>query len=155
MNCVKFAVSLLMLSAPVWSASVSGYIGTFTSHGSATNGSVGIYSFHWSSARGCLVQLAEGSVLPPGSSGRPSAAELALSADGRFIYASTRAQSNSNAAFHLDREGNPTVIGSIASGGTTPRFIIIDPASGALTPKAGEAEITAPVDIVFLRNIQL
>jgi 6-phosphogluconolactonase len=128
----------------------------------------------WDATRGSLVQLAESSALPPGASGPPSGAELALSADGRFIYASTRAQSNSIAAFRLAREGNPTSIGSIASGGMTPRFIVIDPSgrfllaanqdssnittfridptSGALTPQAGTAEVAAPVDIVFLRN---
>jgi 6-phosphogluconolactonase len=66
-------------------------------------------------------------------------------------------------------------IGNIASGGTTPRFIVIDPsgrfllaanqdsndiaifridpASGALTPQARDAAALAPANIVFLRNV--
>jgi 6-phosphogluconolactonase len=134
-----------------------------------------LITLSWDATRGSLVQLAESSVLPAGSLGPPSGAELALSANGRFIYASNRAQSNSIAAFRLGPDGNPTPIGSIPSGGTTPRFIIIapsgrfllaanqgsndiatfriDPASGALTPTANEAHVAAPVDIVFLRNI--
>jgi 6-phosphogluconolactonase len=134
-----------------------------------------LITLSWDATRGSLVQLAESSALPPESSGPPSGAELALSADGRFIYASSRAQSNSITAFRLGSDGNPTPIGSVASGGTTPRFIIIDPtgrfllaanqdsddiatfridpASGELTPEAGEAQVSAPVDIVFPPNI--
>jgi 6-phosphogluconolactonase len=133
-----------------------------------------LITLSWDAARGSLVQLAESSVRPPAASGPPSGAELALSADGRFIYASNRAQNNSIAAFRLGPDGNPTPMGSIASGGTTPRFITIDPsgafllaanqdsndivtfridpASGTLTREAGEAAVPAPVDIVFLHN---
>lgn len=134
-----------------------------------------LITLSWDATRGSLMQLAESSVLAPGSSGPPSGAELALSADGRFLYASSRAQSNSIATFRLDRAGYPIPMGSIASGGMTPRFITIDPsgrfvlaanqdsnniatfridpAAGTLTPNAAEAGIPAPVDIVFLRNI--
>jgi len=133
-----------------------------------------LITLSWDAMRGSLMQLAESSVQPPDASWPPSGAELALSADGRFIYASNRAQSNSIAAFRLDRQGTPTPIGSIASGGTTPRFIVIDPsgrfllaanqdsndiaifridpASGALTPQARDAAALAPANIVFLRN---
>jgi 6-phosphogluconolactonase len=125
----------------------------------------------WDGARGSLVQLAETSALPPGYAGPPSGAELALSVDGRFLYASNRAQSNSIAAFRIGFDGLPTLIGSVESGGRTPRFIVIDPSgrfvlaanqdsndiaafridpvSGALTRQPGESSLPAPVDIVF------
>jgi 6-phosphogluconolactonase len=134
-----------------------------------------LFTLRWDAAHGSLTQLAETSVLPPGYAGQPSGAELALSADGRFLYASDRAQSNSIAAFRLAPDGIPTPIGSVASGGKTPRFIVIDPsgrfllsahqdsndivvfridpASGALRRQSGLAEIPAPVDIVFARPI--
>jgi 6-phosphogluconolactonase len=130
-----------------------------------------LITLRWDAALGSLTRLAEISVLPADYTGPPSAAELALSADGRFLYASNRAQSNSIAAFRLDRHGIPTSIGTLASGGTTPRFIVIDPsgrfllaanqdsngiaafridpASGALHLQGDATEIPAPVDIVF------
>jgi hypothetical protein len=54
---MRLAASLLMLTTPVWGASVSGYIGTYTSHGGVSNGSVGIYSFHWNAATGSLSDI--------------------------------------------------------------------------------------------------
>jgi len=78
-----------------------------------------------------------------GSSGRPSAAELALSATVDLFMPPRGAEQlecrlspRPRGQSHRDRQHRLR--------GTTPRFIIIDPASGALTPKAGEAEITAP-----------
>jgi 6-phosphogluconolactonase len=134
-----------------------------------------LITLSWDVMRGSLMQLAESSLQPPDAAWPPSGAELALSADGRLIYASNRAQSNSITAFRIDREGIPTPIGSIASGGTTPRFITVDPsgrfllaanqdsndiatfrldpASGAITAEAGKAKVPAPVDIVFLRSV--
>jgi 6-phosphogluconolactonase len=125
----------------------------------------------WDSARGSLREMAETSALPPGYAGQPSGAELALSTDGRFLYASNRAQSNSITAFRISPDALPTVIGSVGSGGQTPRFIVIDPSgrfvlaanqdsndiaafridpvSGALTRKYGASSLPAPVDIVF------
>jgi 6-phosphogluconolactonase len=125
----------------------------------------------WDAARGSLIQLAETSALPPGYAGQPSGAELALSRDGRFLYASNRAQSNTITAFRIGPDGLPAVIGSIESGGQTPRFIVIDPSdrfvlaanqdsnniavfridpvSGALNRQPGQSSLPAPVDIVF------
>jgi 6-phosphogluconolactonase len=130
-----------------------------------------LITLSWDAAHGSLIQLAETSVLPSGYTGPPSGAELALSPDGRFLYASNRANSNSITAFRLAADGIPASIGSIASGGTTPRFIVIEPsghfllaanqdsnsivafridqASGALRRQTGGIEIPAPVDIVF------
>jgi 6-phosphogluconolactonase len=125
----------------------------------------------WDGARGSLSRLAETSALPPGYAGPPSGAELALSRDGRFLYASNRAQSNTITAFRIGSDGLPAVIGNVESGGQTPRFIVIDPSdrfvlaanqdsnniavfridavSGALTRERGQSSLPAPVDIVF------
>lgn len=134
-----------------------------------------LITLRWDAALGLLRQLAESSVLPADYTGVPSGAELALSPDGRYLYASNRAQSNSIAAFRLDRHGIPALISTIASGGTTPRFIAIDPSgryllaanqdsnniaafridpiTGLLRPQAGVTGIPAPVDIVFLHSL--
>ena len=130
-----------------------------------------LITLRWDAALGSLTPLDEISVLPADYTGPPSGAELALSFNGQFLYASNRAQSNSIAAFRLGRDGIPTLIGTFASGGTTPRFIVIDPsgrfllaanqdsndiaafridpASGALRRQAYATAIPAPVDIVF------
>ena len=62
-----------------------------------------LITLRWNEADGTLVQLAETSVLPPGYTGMARSAELALSPDGRFLYASNRTPSNSIAAFRLQR----------------------------------------------------
>jgi 6-phosphogluconolactonase len=130
-----------------------------------------LVTLRWDAARGSLSVLAESSVLPADYSGAPSGAELVLSPDGRYLYASNRAQSNSIAAFRLGRDGIPALIGTFASGGATPRFIVVDPSgrfllaanqdsnaiaafridptSGILRRKLNVTEIPAPVNIVF------
>jgi 6-phosphogluconolactonase len=129
-----------------------------------------LITFNWDASRGKLSRLAETSTLPPNSPGAPSAAELVLSRNGKWLYVSNRGQSNSIQTFRID-DGLPTAIGSVASGGKTPRFITIDPsgrfllaanqdsdnivvfsidpASGALTRKRGEISVPSPVDVVF------
>ena len=133
-----------------------------------------LMTLRWDAARGSLSPLAESSVLPADYAGPPSGAELALSPDGRYLYASNRAQSNSIAEFRLGHDGIPALIGTIASGGTTPRFIVIDPSgrfllaanqdsngiaafridptSGVLRRQVGLVEVPAPVDIVFSQS---
>jgi 6-phosphogluconolactonase len=132
-----------------------------------------LITFNWDASSGTLSRLAETTTLPPNSQGAPSAAELALSRNGKWLYASNRGQSNSIQSFRIEA-GVPTSIGSVASGGKTPRFITIDPsgrfllaanqdsdnivvfsidpASGALTRKRGEISVPAPVDVVFTLN---
>jgi 6-phosphogluconolactonase len=129
-----------------------------------------LITFNWDASSGTLSRLAETTTLPPDSQGMPSAAELVLSRNGKWLYASNRGQSNSIQEFRIEN-GVPTAVGSIASGGKTPRFITIDPtgkfllaanqdsdnivvfaidpASGALTRKRGEISVPAPADVVF------
>jgi 6-phosphogluconolactonase len=129
-----------------------------------------LITFNWDASNGTLSRLAETTTLPSNSQGAPSAAELALSRNGKWLYASNRGQSNSIQEFRIEN-GVPTAIGNIASGGKTPRFITIDPtgrfllaanqdsdnivvfsvdpSSGALTRKRGEISVPAPVDVVF------
>jgi 6-phosphogluconolactonase len=130
-----------------------------------------LITLKWDASSGTLSRLAETTTLPANSQGAPSAAELALSRNGKWLYASNRGQNNSIQAFRIE-DGVPTAIGSVPSGGKTPRFITIDPSgrfllaanqdsdnivafsidptSGALTRKRGEIALAAPVDIVFV-----
>lgn len=128
-----------------------------------------LITFRWDAPSGTLTRLAETAAAPSGYTGSQSGAELALTPDGRWLYVSNRAESNSIVGFGFDA-GLPVAIGSFASGGRTPRFIGIDPAgrfllaanqdsdnlvvfridaaTGRLTPH-GDVPVTAPVDLVF------
>ncbi|RCS22091.1 lactonase family protein [Phyllobacterium salinisoli] len=53
--------------------------------------------------------------------GNSRAAEIAVSNDGRFVYASNRG-SDTIAVFEVDAEGKLTPVASTATGGRTPRF---------------------------------
>lgn len=66
--------------------------------------------------------------LPESFTGNSRAAELAMTADGRFLYASNRGH-DSVAAFAVDAgSGRLRALGWVPSGGRTPRFIGLDPA---------------------------
>ena len=75
---------------------------------------------------GTLGHIQHESLLPPGFSGVPSAAEIDITPDGRLLYASERA-SSTLCAFAIDREtGRLTKIGHYETG-TKPRAFAIDP----------------------------
>lgn len=86
-----------------------------------------IYVFPYDAATGTLqeeVQIA--SSLPAGFAGKPWAADLHLTPDGRFLYTSERT-SSTLAAFRVDRErGTLTPLGSVPTA-TQPRAFAIDP----------------------------
>lgn len=81
---------------------------------------------------GALEPLQIVPALPDSFTGNSRAAELAMTADGRFLYASNRGH-DSVAAFVADAAtGRLSVIGWVPSGGRTPRFIGLDPADRSL-----------------------
>lgn len=85
---------------------------------------------------GTLTAIASASVLPAGFAGKPWAADIHLSPDGRFLYASERT-SSTLAAFRVDSEsGGLALIGHYATE-TQPRGFQIDPAGRHLIA-AGE-----------------
>jgi 6-phosphogluconolactonase len=59
---------------------------------------------------------------PTGNTG----AELCLSPDGKYLYASNRGH-NSIALFRLEKNGEPVMKGDFPGGGKTPRFFTLDP----------------------------
>jgi len=117
-----------------------------------------LFVYDWDAERGTLKEVQRTSVLPPGfSGGEPWAADLHLTPDGKFLYASER-RSSTLAAFKVDAttgrvellrhtptEKTPRGFAIDASG----RYLIaagqdshgvtlyaIDPATGALDPRA-------------------
>jgi 6-phosphogluconolactonase len=114
------------------------------------------------------------STLPPSSLVANDACAIALTPDGRFLYATNRGH-DSIAIFAIDpASGQLTAKGHVASGGRTPRCLTIDPdgrfalaanqngdniavfridqTSGALTLAAPPVAVGTPMCIAFLRT---
>jgi 6-phosphogluconolactonase len=112
---------------------------------------------------GALSPIQTISTLPTGFAGRSSTAEIAVSADGRFVYGSNRG-GDSLAVFRVDTAtGRLTETGHVPVGGKTPRHFAIVPGGGwilvghqgsgtigalRLDPSSGLPELVAtPVEI--------
>ncbi|HET7794553.1 MAG TPA: beta-propeller fold lactonase family protein [Rhizobacter sp.] len=92
--------------------------------------------FAWDASRGALRPLQRTTVLPAGFSGKPWAADLHLSPDGRFLYASERT-SSTLAWFRVDPiSGVLQPAGHVATE-KTPRGFAID-ATGRFLIAAGQ-----------------
>lgn len=86
----------------------------------------------WDGAWGTLTPLQQVSTLPETFFGASTAAELAVSVCGRFIYVSNRGQ-NGIACFGYDSEAQRiTPLHWTESGGQDPRFITLSPAGTEL-----------------------
>lgn len=125
----------------------------------------------WDAARGTLKPIQTLSSLPPGFTGNSTAAEIAVAADGRFVYCSNRGH-DSIAVYRVNSQsGTLTSVGWTPSQGKTPRFIGLDPsgrflysaheqgdtvgafrvnaATGALTAAGEPVRNLSPVTIAF------
>jgi 6-phosphogluconolactonase len=86
-----------------------------------------IQTLAWDPRTATLTQLQDQSIDTAGFTGTPSAAELALSADGRFVYVSNRGQ-NSLLAYSADpRTGLLTLVQRTDCGGDNPWSISVHP----------------------------
>ncbi len=86
-----------------------------------------IYAFAYDAARGQLSEIQAISALPPDFAGKPWAADLHVTPDGRYLYGSERT-SSTLAAFRIDpASGRLSAIGSYATE-KQPRGFRIDPA---------------------------
>jgi len=83
-----------------------------------------VYVFDYDAATGQLEEKQRISALPPDFQGKPAAADLHLTPDGTFLYASER-RSSTLAGFKIDPVGTLTSIGSIPTE-TQPRGFGID-----------------------------
>ena len=86
-----------------------------------------IACYRFDPASGALAPFQVISALPDSFTGNSRVSEIAISADGRFVYASNRGY-DSVAVFAQDSEtGRLRAVACPLSGGKTPRFFAIDP----------------------------
>jgi 6-phosphogluconolactonase len=133
-----------------------------------------VTAFRYNASAGSLAQTQTISMLPADYKGLKSGAEIAVHANGKFLYASNR-EHNSIAIFGIDpASGALTAAGRVPTQGKTPRNFAIDPTgafllaanqdsgsvvvfridqgTGALTPTGDTLNVDSPVCIVFARG---
>ncbi|QJD95353.1 lactonase family protein [Mucilaginibacter robiniae] len=73
------------------------------------------------------------SIVPDGYTGQVGAADIHVSPDGRFLYATNRGDANEIIVYSINQEdGQLSVIQHIAAQGATPRNFVIDPTGNFL-----------------------
>lgn len=120
---------------------------------------------------GTLRRIQETSVVTPGFNGKTGAADVHLSSDGKFLYATNRGDANTISVFAVDARGKLAHRQTLASGGKGPRNFAIDPTgkhvlvahqqsndvvvftrdahTGLLENTGKKLELCAPVCLVF------
>lgn len=121
---------------------------------------------------GRLKELQTFSMVTPDFKGQVSGADIHLSPDGRFLYASNRGDADEIAIFSVNQLGKISLIGRQSVLGKTPRNFAIDPTgnfllvanqnsndivifkinktTGLLTPTGKKIEIDKPVCLKFI-----
>ncbi|WP_395390985.1 lactonase family protein [Novosphingobium sp. BL-8A] len=133
-----------------------------------------IVSFAWDARQGRLTQVAAVSLDPADFAGTRSGSEIAVSRDGRFLYAGNRA-TNRVQVYAVRRDATLTAIDKVDSGGQVPwglslsgdgkwmvvtnqggaqgsgnlAVFAVDRASGRLTATGGGLELAKPTSISF------
>jgi 6-phosphogluconolactonase len=118
-----------MLTTLLATASVTGWIGTYTISDGTSTGSSGIYAFQWDTQQGVMSRIH-----PVGKTSNPSF--LALHPSGRYLYAVNEDAPSSGTdhitAFAIGDAGSPESLrplGTVSSQGLAPCHLSID-ASG-------------------------
>lgn len=123
---------------------------------------------------GNLQKTGETTILAPGFKGEFSAADIHISPDGKFLYASNRGQANTISIFKILDNGKLESIGQTSTLGKGPRNFAIDPtgnflfvahqytnnivifkidkATGLLTDTGKSIELCSPVCLVFTKS---
>ncbi|MFD9324772.1 lactonase family protein [Streptomyces sp. NPDC060065] len=113
-----------------------------------------IQTLHWNPEDGALTHRQSLPTDAPGHTGTTSAAELAISRDGRFLYTSNRGE-NTLVVFSADRRtGLLTQVQRISCGGLTPWSFSLHP-SGSWLFVANQASNTVNLFAVDARSGQL
>jgi 6-phosphogluconolactonase len=103
-----------------------------------------VTTYNWDAERGHLHPVQVLPSIPSDYTGENTAAEIAVSANGRFVYASNRGH-NSVAIFSANPgTGLLTSVGWVPSEGRTPRFIGLDPAGRHLYAANQDADTIVP-----------
>ena len=132
-----------------------------------------VIAFNWDARRGTLEQFQAVKTLPADFTDPSTAAEIAVRADGRFLYASNRGH-DSVAVYSVDaKTGELTLRQRVPSRGKVPRYFTFDPTnhwlvvsnqeggsvavfsvdekSGELAPRGEPVAIPRPMAVAFLR----
>ncbi|UPG73691.1 lactonase family protein [Roseomonas gilardii subsp. gilardii] len=100
-----------------------------------------IHTYRWDAREGRLTPLSHTAIDPPDSGADRNSSEVAVSGDGRFLYASSRA-SDSLVVYAIDRpSGALREVQRVPAGGHSPWSFAIDP-SGRWMLVANEASDT-------------
>lgn len=88
------------------------------------------------------------SSLPRGQEGYAGSADIHVSPDGKFLYASNRGDFNNIAMFKLGKKGKPSIMGFQLTGGKSPRNFNFDPSGNYLLVGNQDSDEIA----IFQRN---
>lgn len=108
-------------------------------------GAVTAFAYH----DGSLNALQRIATHPAGFKGQPGSADIHISPDGKFLYASNRGSENNIAIFAIGADGKLTVKGYQSALGEQPRNFVIDP-TGKFLLVANQKTNNI---VVFKRNI--
>jgi 6-phosphogluconolactonase len=98
--------------------------------------------------KGQLTLLQNISALPGDYNGPVGSADIHVSPDGKFLYASNRGESNTIAIFSINKSGMLAPVGHVSTMGKTPRNFNFDPTGNfLLVGNQGSDEI-----VIFRRN---
>lgn len=125
----------------------------------------------FSYANGNLKKIDEPKIIADDFEGEISAADIHISPDGKFLYATNRGTANDISIFEINKNGKLNFVDRIATGGKGPRNFTIDPSgnyllvghqytndivifsvdktTGKLTDTGKKIKICSPVCLVF------
>lgn len=123
---------------------------------------------------GKITKVQEATVAPHAFNGQNGAADIHMSDNGKFLYATNRGDVNTISVFRVHANGRINLIQEINSGGEAPRnfaiapkgnFVLVgnqksnyisifkrDKVTGLLEPTENKIELCAPVCLVFTKN---
>jgi 6-phosphogluconolactonase len=88
-----------------------------------------VMAFHWDAKKGVLTPFQSVKTLADGFSGASTAAEIAVHAEGKFLYASNRGE-DSIVVYTIDpKSGELAFRQRVPSGGKVPRYFSLDPSN--------------------------
>ena len=131
------------------------------------NGAISVFDY----ANGKLNKIQETTILSKDFKGNFTGADIHISPDGKFLYASNRGEANTISIFKIFKNGQLQPISVVSSLGKGPRNFVIDPtgkfllvahqysndivvfkrdlASGAISDTGKRLELCSPVCLVF------